>query len=48
VVTAVFEYGQPMARGQYRDARAAALALDVKVERMLEKRRWVLAKAAAR
>ncbi len=47
VVTAVFEYGQPMARGQYRDARAAALALDAKVERMLEKRRWVLGRTKA-
>ncbi|MEO8379943.1 MAG: sugar ABC transporter substrate-binding protein, partial [Acidobacteriota bacterium] len=47
VVTAVAEYGQPLARGQYRDARTAALALDKKVERMLEKRRWVLARFGA-
>lgn len=44
IVTSVFEHGQLMVRGQYRDARHAALALDAKVERMLEKRRWVLAR----
>jgi multiple sugar transport system substrate-binding protein len=45
VVITLSEYGQLLARGQYRgDARSVALALDAKVERMLEKRRWVLAK----
>ena len=43
IVNAVAEHGQLAVRGQY-DARGAALALDEKVERMLEKRRWVLQK----
>jgi len=47
VVITLSEYGQLMARGQFRDARAAALALDAKVERMLEKRRWVLEQGTA-
>jgi multiple sugar transport system substrate-binding protein len=41
IATSVFEHGQLAARGQY-DARGAALALDRKVDAMLEKRRWVL------
>ncbi len=37
------EIGQLATRGQY-DARSGALALDRKIEAMLEKRRWVLAR----
>jgi multiple sugar transport system substrate-binding protein len=43
VATSVFEYGQLGARGRYT-AREAALQLDRKVDGMLEKRRWVLAR----
>ena len=43
MATSVFEYGQLAARGRY-DAREAALQLDRKVDAMLEKRRWVLAR----
>jgi multiple sugar transport system substrate-binding protein len=46
IVNAVAEHGQLAIRGQY-DARGAALALDEKIERMLEKRRWVLSRSAA-
>jgi multiple sugar transport system substrate-binding protein len=42
IVNAIAEHGQLAIRGQY-DAREAALALDRKIEAMLEKRRWVLA-----
>ena len=47
ICTAIFEYGQLAARGRY-DARGAAQALDRKVENMLEKRRWVVAKELRR
>jgi multiple sugar transport system substrate-binding protein len=43
IVNAVAEHGQLAIRGQY-DARGAALALDAKIETMLEKRRWVLSR----
>lgn len=43
VATSIFEYGQLAARGRY-NAREAALQLDRKVDGMLEKRRWVLAR----
>jgi multiple sugar transport system substrate-binding protein len=43
MVMSLAEYGQLAVRGQY-DARRGALALDAKVETMLEKRRWVLAR----
>jgi multiple sugar transport system substrate-binding protein len=45
IVNAVAEHGQLAIRGHY-DARSAALALDEKIERMLEKRRWVLGREA--
>ena len=45
IVNAVAEHGQLAVRGQY-DARGAAMALDRKIETMLEKRRWVLEKNA--
>ncbi|HEV7242476.1 MAG TPA: sugar ABC transporter substrate-binding protein [Thermoanaerobaculia bacterium] len=41
IVNAVAEHGQLAIRGQYT-ASEAALALDAKIERTLEKRRWVL------
>ena len=41
IVITVSEHGQMAARGQMSAAQAAR-ALDAKVERMLEKRRWVL------
>ncbi|HEX6095377.1 MAG TPA: sugar ABC transporter substrate-binding protein, partial [Thermoanaerobaculia bacterium] len=44
IVNAVAEHGQLAIRGQY-DARGAALALDAKIEAMLEKRRWVLSRS---
>ena len=47
VATSVFEYGQLGARGRYT-AREAALQLDRKVDGMLEKRRWVLAREVRR
>jgi len=47
VVITLSEHGQLLARGRYRDAHAAAMALDAKVEGMLEKRRWVLEKSRA-
>jgi multiple sugar transport system substrate-binding protein len=43
VATSIFEYGQLGARGRYKP-REAALQLDRKVDDMLEKRRWVLAR----
>lgn len=43
MVISLTEIGQLAVRGQY-DARKGALALDDKVERMLEKRRWVLSR----
>jgi multiple sugar transport system substrate-binding protein len=43
IVNAVAEHGQLAIRGQY-DAREAAMALDRKIETMLEKRRWVLSR----
>ena len=45
IVNAVAEHGQLAVRGQY-DARGAALALDRKIEGLLEKRRWVLGRTA--
>lgn len=42
IVNAIAEHGQLAIRGRYT-AREAALALDAKIEKMLEKRRWVLA-----
>ncbi len=45
IVNAIAEHGQLAVRGRY-DARGAALALDEKIERMLEKRRWVLSRAS--
>lgn len=41
MVISLTEIGQLAVRGQY-DARKGALALDDKIEKMLEKRRWVL------
>ena len=46
MVISLAEIGQLAARGQY-DARSGALALDAKIEKMLEKRRWVLAREAS-
>ena len=43
VATSIFEYGQLATRGRY-NAREASLELDKKVDGMLEKRRWVLAR----
>ncbi|HVE72031.1 MAG TPA: extracellular solute-binding protein, partial [Thermoanaerobaculia bacterium] len=43
IMNAVAEHGQMAVRGQYT-AEQAALALDAKVDAMLEKRRWVLRK----
>jgi multiple sugar transport system substrate-binding protein len=43
VATSIFEYGTLAARGRY-SPREAALQLDKKVDGMLEKRRWVLAR----
>lgn len=43
LVISIAEHGQLAARGQY-DARTGALALDAKIEAMLEKRRWVLSR----
>jgi multiple sugar transport system substrate-binding protein len=43
IVNAIAEHGQLAIRGQY-SAREAALALDEKIEKMLEKRRWVLSR----
>lgn len=43
IVNVIFEHGQLAARGAY-DAREGARRLDAKVEAMLEKRRWVLAR----
>ncbi|HYC90324.1 MAG TPA: sugar ABC transporter substrate-binding protein [Thermoanaerobaculia bacterium] len=44
IVNAVAEHGQLTVRGQYTP-RQAAQALDKKVDAMLEKRRWVLARS---
>jgi len=46
IVNLVAEHGQMAVRGQMT-ARQAALALDAKVDRMLEKRRWVVQKHTA-
>lgn len=46
IVTTIFEHGQLATRGQF-DAQGGARRLDAKVERMLEKRRWVLEREAA-
>ncbi len=46
IVTTIFEHGQLATRGQF-DAAEGAKRLNAKVERMLEKRRWVLEKEAA-
>lgn len=46
IATSVFEFGQLAARGQFSPEEAAH-RLDSKVDRMLEKRRWVLSKNAA-
>ena len=43
IVNAIAEHGQLAIRGAYT-AREAALALDEKIEKMLEKRRWVLSR----
>jgi multiple sugar transport system substrate-binding protein len=43
VATSIFEYGQLAARGRY-DVREGTMQLDRKVDAMLEKRRWVLAR----
>ncbi len=43
IVNAIAEHGQLAIRGQYT-AREAALALDRKIDAMLEKRRWVLSR----
>ena len=43
VATSIFESGQLATRGRY-NAREGALELDKKVNAMLEKRRWVLAR----
>jgi multiple sugar transport system substrate-binding protein len=45
IVNAVAEHGQMAVRGQLT-AEQAARALNTKIERMLEKRRWVLSKQA--
>jgi multiple sugar transport system substrate-binding protein len=45
IVNAIAEHGQMAVRGQYT-ADQAARALNTKIERMLEKRRWVLSKQA--
>ncbi|HEX7833779.1 MAG TPA: sugar ABC transporter substrate-binding protein [Thermoanaerobaculia bacterium] len=47
IVTKIFEHGQLATRGQF-DAREGAHQLNTKVEAMLEKRRWVLQREAAR
>ena len=44
IVNAIAEHGQLAIRGRYT-AREAAMALDAKIEKMLEKRRWVLSRA---
>ncbi|HEV7768758.1 MAG TPA: sugar ABC transporter substrate-binding protein [Thermoanaerobaculia bacterium] len=44
IATSVFETGQLATLGKYKDAQQAALALDRKVDGMLEKRRWVLSR----
>jgi multiple sugar transport system substrate-binding protein len=43
IATAIFEQGELAARGQF-DAAEAARRLDVRVDAMLDKRRWVLAR----
>ena len=43
VVTTMYQYGELAARGQF-DAPRAAQLLDVRINRMLEKRRWVIAR----
>jgi multiple sugar transport system substrate-binding protein len=47
IVTTIFEHGQLATRGQFGAAEGAQ-RLDEKVERMLEKRRWVVAREASR
>jgi multiple sugar transport system substrate-binding protein len=47
IVTTIFEHGQLGTRGQFTAAEGAR-RLDDKVESMLEKRRWVVAREAAR
>lgn len=47
ICTTIFEHGQLATRGQF-DAAEGARRLDDKVERMLEKRRWVVAREAVR
>jgi multiple sugar transport system substrate-binding protein len=46
IATRVFEYGEEVVRGR-TDADAALEALDRDVDRLLEKRRWMLDRAAA-
>jgi multiple sugar transport system substrate-binding protein len=46
IMNAVAEHGQLAVRGQYT-AREAAMALDAKIDKTLEKRRWVLSRSAA-
>lgn len=43
IATTIFEHGELAARGQF-DADGAARSLETKVNRILEKRRWVVAK----
>ncbi|MBK5258528.1 MAG: sugar ABC transporter substrate-binding protein [Thermoanaerobaculia bacterium] len=43
IATTIFEHAELAARGQF-DARGAASRLDAKVNRILEKRRWILEK----
>ena len=46
MVISIAEIGQLTVRGQYTP-REGALAIDAKIERMLEKRRWVLQRATS-
>jgi multiple sugar transport system substrate-binding protein len=43
IATKVFEYGEAAARGRLTVEQALA-ALDADVDRILEKRRWILAR----
>ena len=45
IATTIFDYGELAARGRFTTRRAAEL-LDAKVNRILEKRRWVLEREA--